>query len=55
MVGDFESFLIKEFKKSYKDTFKLIKTKLALDDVLTKEIKKAIDAIKSNFLAEIEK
>ena len=55
VVGDFERFLIIEFKKSYKDTFKTIKTKLALDDALTKEIKKAMDAVKTKFLAEIEK
>ena len=35
--------------------FKTIKTKLALDDALIKEIKKAMDAVKTKFLAEIEK
>ena len=55
MVGDFEKFLITEFKKSYKEIFKSIKTKLALDDALTKEIKKAMDVVKTNFLNNIEK
>ena len=55
VIGDFEKFLIIEFKKNYKEIFKLIKTKLALDDALTKDIKKAMDTIKTNFLAELEK
>ena len=55
LVGDFEKFLIVEFKKNYKEIFKLIKTKLALDDSLTKDIKKAMNTIKTNFLSEIEK
>ncbi len=54
-VGDFEKYLIKEFKKNYKEVFKSIKIKLALDDSLTKDIKKAMDTIKTNFLAELEK
>ena len=54
-VGDFEKYLISEFKKTYKDVFKVIKTKLALDETLTKDIKKAMDTIKTNFLAELEK
>ena len=54
-VGDFEKYLITEFKKTYKDIFKVIKTKLALDETLIKDIKKAMDTIKTNFLAELEK
>ena len=55
VVGDFEKFLLAEFKKNHKEVFKLIKTKLALDDALTKDIKKAMDTIKTNFLAELNK
>ena len=55
VVGDFEKFLLTEFKKNHKEVFKLIKTKLALDDTLTKDIKKAMDTIKTNFLAELNK
>ncbi len=55
VVGDFEKFLLAEFKKNHKEVFKLIKTKLALDDTLTKDIKKAMDTIKTNFLAELNK
>ena len=54
-VGDFEKYLITEFKKTYKDIFKLIKTKLALDETLTKDMKKAMNDIKTKFLAELEK
>ena len=54
-VGDFEKFLLTEFKKNHKEVYKLIKTKLALDDKLTKDIKKAMDTIKTNFLAELKK
>ena len=55
VVGDFEKFLLAEFKKNHKEVFKLIKTKLALDDTLTKDLKKAIDTIKTNFSAELNK
>ena len=55
VVGAFEKFLLTEFKKNHKEVFKLIKTKLALDDTLTKDIKKAMDTIKTNFLAELNK
>ena len=55
VVGDFEKFLLTEFKKNHKEVFKLIKTKLALDETLTKDIKKAMDTIKTNFLAELNK
>ena len=55
VVGDFEKFLLDEFKKNHKEVFKSIKTKLALDDVLTKDIKIAMDTIKNNFLAELNK
>ena len=55
VVEDFEKFLLAEFKKNHKEVFKLIKTKLALDDVLTKDIKKVMDTIKTNFLEELNK
>ena len=34
---------------------KAIKTKLALDDALTKDLKSALDGIKKNFLSGLEK
>ena len=55
MVGDFEKFLLTEIKKTYKEVFKLIKTKLSLDNSLTKDIKKAMDTIKTKFLEELNK
>ena len=54
-VGQFEKFLLSEFKKKYKELVKTIKTKLELDDASTKDLKKAFDKIKTNFIAELEK
>jgi F-type H+-transporting ATPase subunit alpha len=54
-VNSFETYLLKEIKKKHKDLLKTIKNKLALDDSLTKELKKSLDVIKTNFLAELEK
>ena len=55
VVGDYEKFLLTEITKNHKEVFKMIKTKLALDDKLTKDLKKAMDTIKTNFLAELNK
>ena len=54
-VGKFEEFLIKEFKSKNEKLLKNLKTKLALDDKLNLEIKKAIEEIKQKFLSGLNK
>ena len=54
-VGQFEKFLLAELQKKHKDLIKTIKTKLALDDVITKDLKKAFDVIKVNFISGLNK
>ena len=54
-VGQFEKFLLAELNKKHKDLIKTVKTKLALDDAITKDLKKAFDAIKANFITGLDK
>ena len=54
-IGDFEKYLLADFKKNYKGIVKKIKDKLALDDSLIKELKSSLETIKKNFLAGLEK
>ncbi len=49
-VGNFESFVLGEIKKSHKPLLKNLKTKLALDESLEGELKNAISEIKNKFL-----
>ena len=55
LIGDFEKYLLADFKKNHKGIVKKIKDKLALDDSLIKEIKDGLETIKKNFLAGLEK
>ena len=42
-IVDFEFFLLDQFKKKHKNIVKSVKTKLALDDTLIKELEGALD------------
>ncbi|MEC8099692.1 MAG: F0F1 ATP synthase subunit alpha [Pseudomonadota bacterium] len=48
-VGQFEALLIENFKKNQKKIMQTLKTKKALDDNLSKDIKQALDNIKNEF------
>ena len=49
-LTSFETFLLAEIKKNYKALLKSIKSKLALDVALEKELQNAISEIKKKFL-----
>ena len=53
-VNAFEAFLLENFKKNQKKIFQSVKTKKSLDDQLTKEITKALDDIKKDFMKVIK-
>ncbi len=55
MLANLRNFCYQNLKKKYKELVKTIKTKLELDDASTKDLKKAFDTIKTNFIAELEK
>ena len=54
-IVDFEFFLLDQFKKKHKNIVKAVKTKLALDDTLIKELEGALEEIKKDFITGLEK